>query len=618
MTKLLNLFVFVAFVGLTLTACTPYGAVLRAARPQVISTDPPVLEANGDLVPFVVKARVPAKILKWEQKLTYKLEIAYRYDEGRAQTAGLDKPQTEYVGGMSFVFGDYAPDSADRRWLVARKAFALPFADRKNPGHVVARGFVTLNGKDGRRFRREVPKYTVVSPGIITTNRLVISRPRLDFTPETYVPERDSGQAELPIYSPAGDLNFDFGFGTNAAQVAEFILENRKITAITVTGYDSPEPAERKRKMAELRTKAVRMWLTDLLDKYGYINSTTSIRFRYEARPHDWTTFLDRVEDSALPDDQIQRIYRIVQARWPYERKADSLAALPCADYLQDYIYPMMRQAVVTLRYTPRPQRPDYELYLLARKVGNGQEAADALTEDELRYAASLTPLLEDKRRIYEGALKTGLSWPACHNLGLIYLLMAEKEQAARVRTVLLKKAVKNLTYAAHRNPAGAEGWYHLATAQQRLGNVLEGLHAYEYAAKGTGKTNLMRQILADKAALELTAGQPEVALTSMKYAEVTYQTVMNTGLAALLQADYATAARQYELASTLPDQPDNGFLATYCRAVTAARAYDEPALGQWLTRAVALDPSAIDRAARDLEFRFYQNSSVFQHTLRR
>ena len=117
----------------------------------------------------------------------------------------------------------------------------------------------------------------------------------------------------------------------------------------------------------------------------------------------------------------------------------------------------------------------------------SGDEDADALTEEELRYAASLTPLLEDKRRIYEGALKTGLSWPACHNLGLIYLKMSDQELAPRVRTILLKKAVQNLTYAAHRNPLMAELWYHLAVAQQRLGNVLESLHAFDYAAKATG-----------------------------------------------------------------------------------------------------------------------------------
>ncbi len=185
------------------------------------------------------------------------------------------------------------------------------------------------------------------------------------------------------------------------------------------------------------------------------------------------------------------------------------------------------------------------------------------------------------------------------------------------MQTILLKKAVKNLTYAAHRNPLDAELWYHLAVGQQRLGNTLESLHAFDYAAKATGKPELMRQIFADKGALELIAGQPDDALASMQYADPTTQVVMNRGLANLLKGDYPAAAAAYEEALKMsPD--DNGRLASYCRAVVAARAHDDTALSFWLAKAVALDPAAPDRAAQDLEFRDYATTDLFRDALKR
>ncbi len=596
----------------SLAGCVPYRPVLRAARPQQLSVAPRVLEAAGDDVPFTVTARVPAKITKWERKVLYKIELNYAYGERTG------KPQTEYVGALQFSIGDYTYDPTDSRWLVASKSFILPFAPAKHPGQLTARGYATQVGKDPRRFRRAAPKTTVLAPGIVTTARLVVLRPRLDFTPETYVPARDTGVLELPVYFPPAMAVFNGHYGTNAAALAEFITDNVKTKSIHIVGGNAPDPLDaRNSRLAMLRARSVQKYVVDLLDRYGYQNSTASVDFSVKARPRDWTYFLERVENSALPDKQIDAILDIVNGPGTYERKAARLEELPCADYLQTYVYPMMRRALVRIRHEPRPPRPDYELYLIARRIADGTEDADALTEEELRYAASLTPLLEDKRRIYEGALQRGLSWPVCHNLGLIYLKMSDQELTSRVRTVLLKKAVKNLTYAAHRNPLSAELWYHLAIGQQRLGNTLESLYAFDYAVKATGKAELMRQVFADKAALELIAGQPDDAITSLAYAEHTPQTVMNRGLANLLKGDYPTAAAAYEEALTMaPD--DGGKLASYCRAIVAARAHDDTALSYWLARTVALDASAPDRATQDLEFRDYLTTDLFREALKR
>ncbi len=597
---------------LVLTGCSPYRPVLRAAKGQQLLVEPKVLEASGETIPFTITARVPAKVARYEQKAVYKLEINYSYG------ARTGKPETEYIGTIAFTIGDYIYDASDPNWLVATKTFSFPYTAVKHPGQLEARALATLVGKDSRRFRKYASGQTVLAPGIITTTRLVVQRPKLDFTPETYTPTPDSGMLELPVYFPPGMAVFNGQAGTNAAALSDFITENVKTQRVEIVGGNSPDPADAHNpRLALARARSVEKYYKDLLDKFGYVNSTQSVRFSVKARPHDWTFFLERVTNSALPEAQIDAILDIVNGPGSYERKADKLADLPSAEYLETYVYPMMRRATVTVKHAARPPRADYELYLIAQRIAQGTEDADVLTEEELRYAASLTPLLEDKRRIYEVALKTGLSWPACHNLGLIYLKMANQELTPRVRTILLKKAVKNLTYAAHRQPTMAELWYHLAIGQQRLGNTLEALHAYDYAAKATGKPELMRQLFADKGALELIAGQPDDALASMQYAETTTQTVMNRGLAQLLKGDYTAAAAAYEEALKMnPD--DGGKLASYCRAIVAARAHDDTALSYWLARAVALDGAAADRAAQDLEFRDFVQTDMFREALKR
>ena len=195
---------------------------------------------------------------------------------------------------------------------------------------------------------------------------------------------------------------------------------------------------------------------------------------------------------------------------------------------------------------------------------------------------------------------------------------MAQREVTPHVKEVLLSKAVRNLTFAAHRNPLSAELWYHLATGQEKLGNTLEALHAYDYAVKASGDATLMPQIFADKAALELTVGQVDDALAfhAVRRAFVPDGDELRPR-AICSRADYPGAAALYEEAIGM-NPPDQGALAAYCRAVTAARAKDDTALGQWLRTAVQLDPTAGSRAAQDLEFRDYVNSQLMLDALRK
>ena len=341
------------FVALLLTACSPYIRLLRGVRGRQVTVEPAVLEAVGDRVPVLVTVRVPAKrILKLEKKLTYKLEVSYYYNE-RA-----DEPEKEYVNTVQFVPGDYLYDKDDAKYLIASRAMGFDYTPAKHPGHLVARDLVTRNGRDPRVFRRYGGPARPIAPGIITTARLVVHRNIVQFTPETYVPPTKPTVTQLPIYFPPGYAIFNAQYGTSASQLKEFVEDNLQTTSVLIEGGHSPEDAELKQPgLANTRALSVQKWYGILLDRFGYMNSSQSIDFRRQARKNDWTLLLERVQGSALPPAQVDRILDIVNQKWSYQRKADSLAAGPSAEYLQTYVYPMMRNAVVTIEHAPPPPR---------------------------------------------------------------------------------------------------------------------------------------------------------------------------------------------------------------------------------------------------------------------
>src|SRR5690606_26545150 len=108
------------------------------------------------------------------------------------------------------------------------------------------------------------------------------------------------------------------------------------------------------------------------------------------------------------------------------------------------------------------------------------------------------------------------LKWQAFNNLGVTYIQMAQKELNPTIKNKLLKEAIVNLTYAAHRNPS-AQLFYNLASAHHIKGNYTEALYNYDYAIKHGGPVTLLQQVFGDKAALEIETGKFDEAVISLR-----------------------------------------------------------------------------------------------------
>ena len=584
-----------------LSACALPRVLKQAETGRTVVARPTPLTASGESVPFEVQARVPVKHL--HKGVAYELLVRYRYEHGLRE---------DTLGRIAFTSGNYVYDDEHKGFLMATQKFSLPNTPGRNPGELLAHAQVRELKKNGRVLRATAD--VLVARGIADPARLVTR----EDTALTFLPERASnnmsGTRVLPFYFDEGQWFIRGYLGTNVAALEDLIDANQQTKQVLIIAGHSPDSLDaHNRLLASKRVRMLLYYYKQRVKNFSYLNKVDEIRFDTLAYTRRWDTFLSKVTTSALKADQMDSVVSIINdTKGTFEEKERALHRLSYFDYIEQYIYPVLRFGTVAVTYTA-PKRYDSEVYLLSKKIVEKQVEADALTPEELRYSATLTPLLAEKQRIYETAAANTNSWEAFHNLGVVLLQRAEKEPTEKIRKAYYRRAAVNFTLAAHRNPT-AEFFYHAATAYHRAGDRLEALQNYDYAIKLGGDRPLLRKIFSDRAALEIEVGQPDEALRSLQYAGPSYQNALNRGLILVGREGYDSALEQYRLAHTL--RP-TAAAPVYGMAVVAARQKNEASLGDFLKQAVALDRSYAQRAVEDLEFQDYAQGKVFREALR-
>ena len=585
-----------------LLACSPLPKVLRAAEAgRSVMAAPAPLTASGEAVPFEVTARVPARHLR--KGVAYELLLRYEYDHGL---------RDDTLGRLSFVSGNYTYDEANRKFVVIRQRFAIANTPAHNPGRLLARPQARELKKNGRTLL--APADVAVARGIADpARRVVLEDTAIALLPET-ASLRTSGTKILPLYFDAGFWYIRSALGTNTAALEELIDANQRTEKVLIVAGNSPDSLDATNPaLPAKRVLALLHHYRERVRNFSYLNSLATIKFDTISYHNRWDLFLQKVTQSALkPAEQDSVVGIINDFPGTFAQKELALHRLTYFDYLEQYIYPVLRFGTVAVTYTAAP-RYQSEIYLLSKKIVEKQVEADALTPEELRYSATLTPLLEEKQRIYEMASATTARWEAFHNLGVVLLRRSEKESNPRVIRAYQRRAATNFTLAAHRNPTAAL-FYHAATAYHRAHDRLEALQNYEYAIRTGGPRPLLQKIIGDKAALEIEIGQPDEALRTLQYAGPGYQSSMNRALAYVIKGAYDLAASQYEAAQAARPA---AAAPPYGLATVAARRGDEAAVGRYLKQAVLLDRSYANRAVEELEFQEFAGGKVFREALK-
>jgi hypothetical protein len=259
---------------------------------------------------------------------------------------------------------------------------------------------------------------------------------------------------------------------------------------------------------------------------------------------------------------------------------------------------------------TVKKKKTDPEISVLAKQITQSQVKADTLSFEELMYAATLTPSLEEKAAIYEAATKKGSYWNAHNNLGATYLSMAI-ENSSNAKD-LVAKAASQLDIAS-KLKSTSEVNANLATVALWQGNPKKAVTLAGQSLSGANN-DITSGVNGVKGASEIYLAKYADAVRSTSSASASYVNLFNKGLAQLLNKDYANAGSSFAESSKA-----NGkfALAFYGAAVAAARQGNADGVVGNLSNAVKADPSLKDAALSDLEFAKWNATDAFRNALK-
>ncbi len=576
--------------------------MLQAAETgRRVTIEPAPLTAVGEAVPFEATARAAGRHL--HKGAVYEVLLTYQYDHDLRR---------DTVGRLSFAQGEFTYDDSVKGRLISRRRFTIANTPQHSPSQLMARGQVRELKPHGKVLTAKTE--TLVARGIADpARRVVIEDTLLALLPES-ASNVMSGTRTLPLFFDQGQWFIRSHLGTNIAALEDLIDQNQHTQRVLIAAGHSPDSTDAHQPaLASKRVKMLLYYYKQRVKGFSYLNKVEDIKFDTLAYRNSWELLLNQVQNSVLKPTQQDSVVSIINdTRGTFAQKEKALHKLSYFDYLEDYIYPVLRWGTVAVTYTA-PPRYDSEVYILSKKILAKEAELETLTPEELRYSATLTPLLAEKQRIYELAAASTARWEAFYNLGTVLALRAEKESSLKVQQNYYRRAAVNFTLAAHRHPT-AELFYRAASAHHHAQERLEALQDYDYAIKLGGPRAILRKVFSDKAALEIQVGQPEQALTSLRLAGPSYQNYLNQGLVLVQSGAYDAAAAQYHLALDLRPQ---AAAPHYGLAVAAARRHDEPAVADELRKAVQLNHDLATQATEDLEFQSYVQGPAFREALK-
>lgn len=583
--KKLNLAVATLAGAALLSGCA-LGKMIKLAADQDLQVSPNPLEVHGGNVPFTVSANLPAKMLPTGK--VYTINTIYQYGD-----------QEVVAGSVEFKSEDFPNSSSSPSKKSVDMTF--PYQDGMNPGTLFIQGVASdpRSGKSKSTARMEVAK------GLVMTSQFA--------KPVTFTSYADHGYNDKEELVPTTvDFYFDQGVSrlnpslstdgksnrNKSNDLSAFIAEKNVTRTVTITGTHSPEGTERiNSKLAEERAQEIEKFYRQQMKRYDYKGLSDSIKFILKPVVEDWNGLKSALTGTTkISDADKDQITRIISGTGSFEEKEKSLQALASYKTLLNEVYPGLRRAKTEI-LTVKLKKSSAEIAVLAKKIVSGESAADALSFEELMFAATLTPSLDEKEAIYKAATKSG-AWQAHNNLGAVLLDKAAKAEGA-AKTKLVQDALTQLDIAANKNKSA------IVAANQAAAYILQGDNNKAFAAIGTAEsaspTNAVNaNVKGMRGSIELMRGEYPAAQASFAASTKSDVVTFNQALTTLLSKNYSSAAGTF---GTLKSNEVLGAEAAYLAAVAASRQGDAQALISNLKDAVAKDPSLKEKALNDLEF---------------
>lgn len=565
------------------------------ANDQNLTVNPNPLEVHADSVVFDISATLPVKML--QKGKVYSLNTFYKYGDN-------DMP----LGSVEFDANDY-PDAATTQ-PVATHNFSFAYDDAMSRGDVGIVG-VALDPKNGKTKETE---RLDIAPGIITTSRLVNASFYAAYADHGYNNQEELVPSNVEFFFQQGrsDLRYSERRSDRGKHFEAFVAEKNVTRTVTITGTHSPEGTERINSgLSEARAKVIEVYYRKMMDKYDYKDDASEIRFILKPVVEDWNEFKAALaEYEGISSESKSEMVSIVNGPGTFEDKENRLKKVNGYKKVFNDIYPGLRAARTEI-LTVIDKKTDAEISVLATQITKSEVSADTLSIEELMYAATLTPSLDEKESIYKAAVKKKDSWNAHNNLGAVYVAKAMEDPANT--TNYMEQAETQLDIA-NNQKSSAEAHANLASVYMMQGNRAK---SRESAGKALGMSpgnELTAGVNGVAGSADIMMANYDHAVRELSSSAQTADNMFNKGLAYLLTKDYQNAVTAFNEATDL----DNGHAkAYYGSAVAYARLQNGGKVAEMVKSAVDNDPSLKSRAATDLEFVNFASSADFVEAIK-
>ncbi|WP_245706116.1 tetratricopeptide repeat protein [Catalinimonas alkaloidigena] len=566
--------------------------MVKMAQDQELTVTPSPLEVHADTVRFTTSAKLPLKMLK--KNKTYTADVKYNYG-GESVDAG----------NIVFNWADYP--NAKTENPSKSETFSFPYQDAMRRGDLVVIGTAaSANGKS-----KSTPEFKIAD-GVITTSKLV--QPYYFYAYADH--EYNTGEELEPTY-----VQFFFQQGSSYLRPTEvrssrgrflnaFIADKNVTRSVTITGTHSPEGAERiNARLADDRAEAIEKYYRRQMGRYDYQGMADSIEFLPKAVVENWDSLKAELgRDERLTQTQKDEILSIINGSGSFEDKEDALHRLSSYRYLLSTVYPKTRTATTEI-LTVKEKKSLPEISALSKGITQGSVSMDTLSDAELAFSATLTPLLEEKEAIYQAAIKKNDRWQAHNDLATVYLQMAAEQTSESSMSNYLEQANTQLGIAKNRQES-PEVYANMATLNMMQGDYDMGMQNLQKAMNMNPDEELRQGLNGMMGTLQIMRGMYSEAARSLSSAPDTAMVLYNRGLAQLLSDDFNNARASFDEAI----QSDSELaLAYYGSAIVAAQQGNEQAMADMLRQAIQKDASLRAYAIDDLEFQKYFDSQTFK-----
>lgn len=580
---------------LSMTGCA-LGKMVKAADDNKLKVDPNPLELHAGKVLFTMSAELPAKLLKPKKVFTINTYYTYGTNE-------LELPAIE------FRADDY-PNSNTETSLISQE-FSIPFKEGMERGSIVIEG--TASNPNNKAFKKT--GRLGIAEGIITTSNLVQPSYAAAYADHGYNDQEELIPTNVSFQFDQGRSVFKKSeiSGEQGTAFAAFIAEKNVTRTVTIIGSHSPEGKDRiNSELAQERAAAIEAWYREQMDKYDYQDLAGQIRFIQKPVIDDWTELKSMLANyGGISSSDKSQWNNIINGTGSFEQKEKQLQKLSTYKEVFKNVYPELRTAKTAV-LTVKPKKSPEQIANLALQIANGRTSADQLSVEEMAYAASKNPSLEEKKKIYEAAAKKNDTWAIHNNLGAVNLQMA-MESNARGRRNLVTTALNHFQISNQKKAnveAQANMGMALAMQAQSSADLLLEAHGALEKALGMNPGNTIRQgVNGTKGFIETKLALYEQAVASLGRASDSSVDQYNKGLAQLLNKDFKNG--QTSLESVI--RADRGYVwAHYVAAVAAARQSNENKVIEHLRNAVNADADLKKKAQNDLEFRAFTGIQAF------